>query len=269
MQKNIDFFESEISPKQAMDQFVKEIHNDMTTGEEFANLLILMAQSFLAGGGTSVKQSEVARLSDKLFHTTAQLIKRGQELGEFCSGDPDEMAVFFYSTLHGLAMMKMMRKTTSRCLHPLSYVAVTDDRKVAGIAACTDGTVSSVKLNQKELRKHLGLYKGTLAGLFLKKEFEAPLEDPSPVKCTIDFVGTAPEFRGQGAAMVIPRHIMENTPYEQFPIEEVADTNIPAMKLYQKLGFQEYDRKPVPLKRAEKIGINHFISLRYEKSLKG
>lgn len=38
--------------------------------------------------------------------------------------------------------------------------------------------------------------------------------------------------------MMILRHMMENTPYEQFLIEEVADTNIPAMKLYQKLGFQ-------------------------------
>ncbi|AWX54894.1 N-acetyltransferase [Brevibacillus brevis] len=145
------------------------------------------------------------------------------------------------------------------------YVAVTDDRKVAGMAACTDGTASSVKLNPKELRKHLGLYKGTLAGLFLKKEFEATLADPSPVKCSIDFVGTAPEFRGKGAAMVILRHIIENTPYEQFLIEEVADTNIPAMKLYQKLGFQEYKRKPVPLKRAEKIGISGFLSLKYVK----
>lgn len=89
------------------------------------------------------------------------------------------------------------------------YVAVTEDRKVAGMAACSDANVPSVKLNPKELRKHLGLVKGTLAGLFLKKEFEATLADPSPVKGSIDFVGTAPEFRGQGAAMVIIRHIIE------------------------------------------------------------
>lgn len=110
MQKNIDFFESAVSPKQALDQFVKEIHNDMMTGEEFANLLILMAQSFLSGGGTNEKQIEVARLSDNMFRATAQLIKKGQSLGEFRSGEPDEMVVFFYSTLHGLAMMKGMRK---------------------------------------------------------------------------------------------------------------------------------------------------------------
>ncbi|AWX54893.1 TetR/AcrR family transcriptional regulator [Brevibacillus brevis] len=110
IQKNIDFFESAVSPKQALDQFVKEVHSDMMTGEEFANLLILMAQSFLSGGGTNEKQSEVARLSDNMFRATAQLIKKGQSLGEFRSGEPDEMVVFFYSTLHGLAMMNGMRK---------------------------------------------------------------------------------------------------------------------------------------------------------------
>lgn len=149
---------------------------------------------------------------------------------------------------------------------PHFYVAVTEEGQIAGMAACTDGIVSAVKLDSKELRRHLGLVKGTLAGLFLKKEFEATLGDPSPKTCTIDFVGTAPAFRGKGAAMAIMRYLVEHTPYEQFLIEEVADTNIPAMRLYGKLGFREYKRKPVPVKRAAKIGINHFLSLKYEKS---
>jgi hypothetical protein len=37
------------------------------------------------------------------------------------------------------------------------------------------------------------------------------------------------------------------------------------MNLYKKLGFEEYRRKPVPQKRAEKIGINNFIALKYIK----
>lgn len=48
-------------------------------------------------------------------------------------------------------------------------------------------------------------------------------------------------------------------------IEEVADTNTPAINLYKKLGFKEYKRMPVPQKRAEKIGINSIISLKYIK----
>ena len=50
------------------------------------------------------------------------------------------------------------------------YVAVTDD-EVAGVAACTDGESQSVKLNAKELRKHLGLFR-SMAGIFLKKNLK-------------------------------------------------------------------------------------------------
>lgn len=65
--------------------------------------------------------------------------------------------------------------------------------------------------------------------------------------------------------MQLIRHILEHTPYEVYLIEEVADTNIPAVKLYHKLGFEEYKRRQIPIKRAKKIGINHIVSLRYTK----
>lgn len=142
------------------------------------------------------------------------------------------------------------------------YVAIMND-KVAGMVACTDCISLSVHLNKIELRKHLGFFKGSLAGLILKKEFETPFKNPQPNTGSIEFVGTAPEFQGQGVASQIINHILENTSYNQYLVEEVADTNIPAMRLYKKLGFEEYKRTPVPQKRAEKIGINNFVSWRY------
>lgn len=133
------------------------------------------------------------------------------------------------------------------------------------MAACTNGTSLSVKLDKKELRKHLGFFKGSMADIFLKKEFESPFVNPSPGVGSIEFVGTAAEFRGQGVASQMIRHILENSPYEAYLIEEVADTNIPAIKLYYKLGFEEYKRRQIPVKRAKKIGINYLVSLRYSK----
>ncbi|OZB95346.1 N-acetyltransferase [Paenibacillus sp. XY044] len=144
------------------------------------------------------------------------------------------------------------------------YVAVSD-RQVIGMAACTNGKSLSVKLDNKELRKHLGFYKGSMAGIFLKKEFEAPFVNPSPGVGSIEFVGTASQFRGQGIASQLIRCIIEQTPYQVYLIEEVADTNIPALKLYTKLGFEEYKRRQIPNKRAKKIGIHHMVSLRYTK----
>ncbi|MBT2757462.1 GNAT family N-acetyltransferase [Mesobacillus foraminis] len=144
------------------------------------------------------------------------------------------------------------------------FVAIANG-EIAGVTACTDGTKKSVRLNKKELRKHLGFFKGSMAGIFLKKEFEAPYENFPPNTGSVEFVGTAPEFRGQGVASQIIRHIFENTTYNNYVIQEVADTNIPAMNLYKKMGFEEYKRKAVPQKLAKKIGINNFLALKYEK----
>lgn len=144
------------------------------------------------------------------------------------------------------------------------YLAMSGD-EVAAMAACTDGTELSVRLNTKQLIKHLGYYKGILAGLMLKREFQVPFKNPTCDKCSIEFVGTAFEFRGQGAASQVITHILESKSYNEYLIEEVADTNIPAMKLYEKLGFKEYKRKAFPEKLAKKNGINHLISLRYLK----
>lgn len=144
------------------------------------------------------------------------------------------------------------------------YVAIAND-EIAGVTACTDGTKKSVRLDKKELRKHLGFFKGSMAGIFLKKEFEAPYENFPPSTGSVEFVGTAPKFRGQGVASQIIQHIIENTPYNDYVIEEVADTNTPVMRLYKKLGFEEYKRKPVSEKIAKKIGINNFLALKYVK----
>lgn len=144
------------------------------------------------------------------------------------------------------------------------YVAI-ENNKVAGMTACTDGKTLSVQLNKKELRRHLGFFKGRIAGIVLKKEFEAPYENFPVNTGSIEFVGIASEFRGQGIATQIIKYIMENTPYCEFLIEEVADTNIPAMRLYEKLGFEEYKRKPIPEKMAKRNGINNLLSLKYVK----
>ncbi|MEG0774608.1 GNAT family N-acetyltransferase [Clostridium sp.] len=144
------------------------------------------------------------------------------------------------------------------------YVAVTEN-KVAGMVACTDCRTLSVRLNKNELRKHLGFIKGSIAAIVLRKEFERAFKNPPPETGSIEFVGTASEFRGKSVATQIINYIISNTTYVQYLIEEVADTNTPAMNLYKKLGFKEYKRMPIPQKRAEKIGIDNFIALKYVK----
>lgn len=42
------------------------------------------------------------------------------------------------------------------------------------------------------------------------------------------------------------QYIISNTTYQEYLIEEVAETNTPAMNLYKKLRFKECKRIPVP-----------------------
>ncbi|AYB44681.1 TetR/AcrR family transcriptional regulator [Paenibacillus lautus] len=106
----IQTFEDADSPKKLMTQFVDEIYHDMQEGEELANLLILMNQLFFSGDGANRKQAEVLEVNGRLLRSTAALIKKGQETGDFRSGDAHEMAVLFYSALQGLADMKVILK---------------------------------------------------------------------------------------------------------------------------------------------------------------
>lgn len=106
-----DLFEQDESPKKLINQFVCKVYFDMINGEALANLLILMAQSFLSGAPIH-KQSEIIELQDKMLKATARLIERGQKLGEFRAGEPFELAEFFYSSIQGLAVMKSILKNS-------------------------------------------------------------------------------------------------------------------------------------------------------------
>ncbi|MDQ0113833.1 TetR/AcrR family transcriptional regulator [Paenibacillus harenae] len=112
LKRNTTFFESDQSPKKLMAQFVDEVYTDMINGEELAHLLILINQSLLAGAATASKHDEeILQVNARLLDTTAQLIRKGQQLGEFYSGDAQEMAVLFYASIQGLAQMKVLLKS--------------------------------------------------------------------------------------------------------------------------------------------------------------
>ncbi|MEV5027728.1 TetR/AcrR family transcriptional regulator [Paenibacillus sp. LPE1-1-1.1] len=112
LKRNITFFESDQSPNKLMAQFIYEVYTDMINGEELAHLLILINQSLLAGAATASKHyEEILHVNARLLDSTAQLIRKGQQLGEFYSGDAQEMAVLFYASIQGLAQMKVLLKS--------------------------------------------------------------------------------------------------------------------------------------------------------------
>lgn len=113
LKRNVTLFESDQSPKTLLTRFVEEVYNDMISGEELAHLLILINQSLLAGAGIASKQhEEILEINTRLMDSTVQLIRKGQELGEFRPGDAREMATLFYGSIQGLAQNKILLKSS-------------------------------------------------------------------------------------------------------------------------------------------------------------
>lgn len=141
------------------------------------------------------------------------------------------------------------------------YLAVEGD-KIAAITACTDGKSPPVKLDKKILCQTLGFVAGRMAYMMLSKHL---VNHPYPFEVmpqtgSIEFVATAPEFRGKGVAYGLIEHIMNAASYREY-ILEVASNNTSAIRLYEKLSFVEFKREPAP----KQGGFEHFLYMRKTK----
>jgi hypothetical protein len=107
-----------------------------------------------------------------------------------------------------------------------------------------------------------GFVMGSFAWLQLKRELENrpypfPLEPaPAPSNSRDDpkHLGQASPRRSSAYLFGYPVHAY---------VLEVADTNAPAVRLYEKLGFREFLR--VPNKYSKQSGINAFVYMKYGK----
>ncbi len=194
-------------------------------------------------------------------------IKRASEIGE--SARKKISDIFVDGFIQWLQYFSKDAEKLSRALAHMFvleafYVAVVDG-ELAGIAACTDGKTPPVRLKSSELRRHLGFVMGSIAGIMLKRELENhPYPFPiEPGTGSVEFVATDRNYRGKGVAWAIIRHIISDTPYSVYVLE-VADTNTPAVRLYEKLGFREFLR--VPHKYSKQSGINHLVYMKCEKA---
>lgn len=145
------------------------------------------------------------------------------------------------------------------------YVALVDGQ-IAGIAACTNGSSPSVRLEARELRRHLGFLRGSMAAMLLKSHLENH-PYPFPVRPdwgSVEFVATDAQHRKKGIAIAIMEHIAKVTPFSAYVLE-VADINLPAIRLYEKFGFKEFLRTSAP--HSKRSGINHLVYMKYERAM--
>lgn len=143
------------------------------------------------------------------------------------------------------------------------FVAV-EDGVVIAMAGIASGNELALKLDATQLRRGLGLFKGTIAAIMLGREWNRGY--PIPVGDewgSIQFVASAAGQRRRGGARAVLDHLIAQSGYTTF-ILEVGDLNAPAVALYESLGFTETARLPDP--DAKYSGYNYRLYLRLDRA---
>lgn len=139
------------------------------------------------------------------------------------------------------------------------HVALIDGEPAAMAFLVTEGQ-QAFRHDAAELRRHLGWYKGTIADLVFRSQFQRPMSDPGPGRAEIGFVASAKKHQGRGAAKALLRHLLELPDHHEYRLEDIADVNERALGLYEGLGFREYRRRP--LWHARWSGINSYVGVK-------
>lgn len=214
----------------------------------------------------TVRRKQLARTPtpDKIHDVARIEIRRASELGESAQISISEIFVDGFGQ-HFVYFSKDRQKLVRAFAHSfvlaVFYVALVDG-EVAGITALTDGKASPLHFRWREFIRHLGLVRGTIATFILRRYFQDPAAETGTGIGSVEFVATAPKFRGKGVASAIMHHLFALPQYEQYVLE-VADINTSARNLYHKLGYREFRR--VKTDHGQRTGINELIYMKYRK----
>ncbi len=115
------------------------------------------------------------------------------------------------------------------------------DGKIAGILACSNNKHRAMHIDKSSMSHGLGFLMGGIAFMLLNKGFNTPL-DFTDETAYIECVATSEDARGKGVCTALFKHVMQELSYREYVLD-VADTNMNAIKLYKKLGFEEFMRK--------------------------
>ena len=134
------------------------------------------------------------------------------------------------------------------------------DGSVAAVASLTADGETCLRHDPAEFRRHLGPIRGRLASMVFRSSFETARQNLGPATAEIGFVGSAPQFRGRGAARTLLQQLIQLPQYQVFVLEEIKDTNVPALGLYRSLGFAEYKRRRVH--HSIVSGFHYYVSMK-------
>jgi ribosomal protein S18 acetylase RimI-like enzyme len=141
------------------------------------------------------------------------------------------------------------------------YIALVDGEP-AGLASLTEGDQTLFAPRWRDIRRHLGLVRGLLCYSVIRTWFMRPSDGARPGLAEIGFVATEPAHQGRGVGTALLRHLLAHPGYREYVLEDIKDTNAPALGLYSKLGFTVYRRRKVRF--ARRAGFSELVSMKLE-----
>lgn len=103
------FFSQPLAPEQLFQNFTDEIVDDLTHNDEFAAFMILVTQSFMTEDFIP-EVRELNKQNKAMVRKVAKIIENGQKSKVFKKGDPVAMALYYFSSIQGLAETKFALK---------------------------------------------------------------------------------------------------------------------------------------------------------------
>ena len=193
---------------------------------------------------------------------TTVVVRRGDELGEAYRRRITEVYVRSFAD-DFVAFSRDTARLADAFEHMLLlerfYVALVESDP-AGLASLTEGRQMLFAPRWREIRRHLGLVRGLLCFVVIRTWFMRPSEDAAPGRGEIAFVATEPAYQGRGVATALLRHLLALPGYREYVLEDIKDTNAPALAVYGKLGFTVHKRRKV--RGARHAGFTELVSMK-------
>lgn len=140
------------------------------------------------------------------------------------------------------------------------YVAESKN-EVVGVVAISDCNGRAATTDIASYKENFGFFKGSIANLVLKEEFESPLDYP-PTTGYIEFVAVRNSHQRKGIATSMLKESMIQSSYEDYVLD-VTDVNTAAIRCYSALGFKEFKRAKE--KHSKQKGFSAKIYMKYQK----
>lgn len=121
---------------------------------------------------------------------------------------------------------------------PHRFYVAEQGLEIVAVVGISDCTGRAVYTDAKALRRNFGFWKGMLAKLVLKPEFEGRLPY-SPTTGFIEFVAVRKAYRRQRIASLLLKEGMTKAGYQEYILDVMAE-NVPAKNCYEKLGFRTF-----------------------------